>query len=572
MDDIQDVLRETQKLLPEENPTSDLTKLRNIAITYRESGHILEAIDQFNTLLTINVDYLYAQAGLAQCYAKEIVDGPKPDWEKALYNQDIVIKHIQEGIQKHSSWNDKEDLKGFLMDKAIWLRKLERYDNARTLYLKLLEEDTEDDVVRLQYLFTLCETQNYSAVVEALDDLDRVDEKTQKNRLTRLFHVNADNDDYHSKISHAFKQVNGILTIQKYYQAAVDEAGKDAKRGFEMKLAEITLAYHLAAVLWNHGDGSNEKQEAIRLWEQLTDRVKTEGVTFYAQVLAARRLARIYISQAVEAGRDTPVASEMLEKVQTFASAPKGESNEDDDSWGVGLSPAQARSLRGRYYSRVGDTEQARALLRSDVDVGLKLLSDDDAENDYQGFRKLGDAFMDYGDDKNAIAAWSLIQPTRGLKQFRTLSMPLDTRNSPSPTNETNGDVEHKESTTAVSAARKRFLDGPLGYSCDGRCGRTWSYADDIYVCRECIDTQFDAPCLDKLRRGAIARDICDKNHNFLHVPPWDCESADRAESGKVLVGDEIMNVDDWLESIKVEWGLVEAKAEGEVAVVSNGV
>ena len=47
--------------------------------------------------------------------------------------------------------------------------------------------------------------------------------------------------------------------------------------------------------------------------------------------------------------------------------------------------------------------------------MGIKLLSDDDPENDWVGYKKLGDTLMDFRDDANAIAAWTMIQPTKGL-------------------------------------------------------------------------------------------------------------------------------------------------------------
>jgi hypothetical protein len=41
-----------------------------------------------------------------------------------------------------------------------------------------------------------------------------------------------------------------------------------------------------------------------------------------------------------------------------------------------------------------------------------------------------------------------------------------------------------------------------------------------------------------------------------MHVPAWDLDSLKRAQQGKVLVGDQVLEVNNWLEGIKKEWGL----------------
>ena len=67
---------------------------------------------------------------------------------------------------------------------------------------------------------------------------------------------------------------------------------------------------------------------------------------------------------------------------------------------------------------------------------------------------------------------------------------------------------------------------------------------------------QFDTSCLGKLRKEEIVSDVCDRTHTFTHVPAWDLESAKRAKEGKVFVDGKICKIEDWLGSIKQEWGL----------------
>ncbi|KAG9193844.1 hypothetical protein G6011_03879 [Alternaria panax] len=116
-------------------------------------------------------------------------------------------------------------------------------------------------------------------------------------------------------------------------------------------------------------------------------------------------------------------APEKLDKVWGFARAPKEAATDDDDGYGAGLSSVQGQSLIGRYYRRVGEVENARELLRKDVDIDLEFLPDDDINNDYQGYRKLGDAFMDFSIEKYR----SLLNPDETLNGTNTVQDLKDT-------------------------------------------------------------------------------------------------------------------------------------------------
>lgn len=559
------MLSEADKLLVGEPHPPGLIRTRNIAWIYSWCDHVLEAMDQLNSIVAIDPDFTFAHYDLARLYAREDIDNLKPDWEQAVSYQDTVIEHLKNGKQLGPPTGQKERMKDVLTDKAAWLRKLERFDEAQETYLDMLKDDADDDEIRLQLIITLCEAQKYNDAVQMLDGLNHTDEGTQKTRLHNFIHKNAENGDFHRMISRAYKHINRIPQIETYYEQAVVEARKDqTKIDPAMLSTSHYLTYYLAAVLWMHGEEPEQKGKAIKLWEQLTDPVKAEGIDFWLQMRTARQLAGIYISQAIKAGRESPIAVEMLAKVQHFARAPKGETLDDEEEYGIGMSLVQVRSLLGRYHTKVGNVEEARKLLRSDVDVGLKLLSDEDPENDYQGYRKLGDAFMDFGDDINAVAAWSLIQPTKGLEEYRNANKSSDTSpdNSDATQHPVHTTAGAEELTKTTSSTSKSALEGPLWYSCDGQCGTRWTYADGFNVCRECVDTQFCGSCLEKLQKGELTRDVCDRDHAFLHISEWTPEVLERTEAGNVFVGERVLGVKVWLEGIKREWDLGGKKAE----------
>lgn len=584
---IDDVLQKLKSL--QNCETSTPISLRNLAVTYRDCKHIPEAIDYFHRALAADANYLLAHLGLARAYEVQIENGPEPDWEKALAHFDIIIDNVKLGTPVFTGNDPETELNGHFQSKATLLRKLFRHEEAHEIYNQLLQKDPTDDQARLELIHALCETQAYSGVVEMLQTLQQeVDEETQRMTSSRLFHTHADDETFHHAIVQAFKQTGNIPEVKVHYQQAIhDFKVEKTKQNLNAAETHYHLSYHFAAVLYTQAATATEKEEGIQIWERILVKASTERGIIRPVLYSARRLAKWYIAKAIEAGRGSAVADEMLCKVKAFAPAPTGESIEEDDI-SMGLSRADVRALLGRYYSAVGEVEKAREELRPAVDVGIKLLSDEDPENDYQGYRKLGDAFMDFRDDANAIAAWSMIQPTEGLPNVLA---PSETSPAPAPHNGVvNGDSQKtivngtvvepalglhlngEERTGAdtdgmpspqppplrrANTSRiARSPQGPLSYNCDGRCGKRWTYADDVYICRECIDVQFDAPCLEKLRQGNIGRDICDPTHDFMHVPSWDLQSLKRAQEGKVLVGDQVLKVDAWLEGIKREWGL----------------
>ncbi|KAI9702198.1 MAG: hypothetical protein M1820_006280 [Bogoriella megaspora] len=506
---------------------------------------------EFHRVLSIDADYLPARASLARAYAEEVKDGPKPDWEKALYHQDISIQGVMSGMRLFTDTDLAGQLSDLLRVKATWLRKLDRFDEACAIYQNLLNE-----------------------VVETLQGIQQeIDQKTQKSHLTRFFHMNYNNPTYHSAIHRAFTQVGHMLEIR---------TSKDInKQDSRMVNMYCRLIYYFAVLIYNYGDSATEREEAIQLWERIITIAKADGRVYGSQVSSARRLAKIYIGKAVEGGRDSDVAAEMLTNLHSLTVTVNGVNDQrtDEQYRDIGISRAQVRSLLGRYYSGIGEVAKAKEQLRPDIEVGIKLLSDEDPVNDYQGYRKLGDALMDFGDDANAIAAWCLIQPTEGFEElWISPTFPPDANGSinsegsniaqsasesPLP-----GMAKNADSTGETSPSQRlplqpsstfdlaRKLIGPINYRCDGDCGKKWTYADDLYVCRECIDVQMDAPCLEKLRRGEIDGDVCDRNHRFMHVPAWNLAGFKRAQEGKVLVSGNILTVDAWLENIKQDWGL----------------
>ncbi|KAL0263015.1 hypothetical protein SLS55_001990 [Diplodia seriata] len=186
--------------------------------------------------------------------------------------------------------------------------------------------------------------------------------------------------------------------------------------------------------------------------------------------------------------------------------------------------------LLGRLYHLQARKEEAKKCFRDHVGTCLELLSDEDPSNDYQAYMGLGESLGRLYDDENALAAWSMIGPRN-----RSTDDPRD---------------RYEGMTSKPS--------GPLYYRCaNGECDHIWRFANDIYVCRDCIDCMFCEKCHTELKTGRMEWRVCGKDHEFLYVPKWDSEAAEKVEKGHVKVGnDPAMKIADWVDKLRREYGI----------------
>jgi hypothetical protein len=133
------------------------------------------------------------------------------------------------------------------------------------------------------------------------------------------------------------------------------------------------------------------------------------------------------------------------------------------------------------------------------------------------------------GDEVDALVVWSLITPS-GIPKAKTL---LDNTNK-----------NHHE------------LKGPMVSYCNGDYGTDWTFTDNFNIYKTCYDVQLDQECLDKLRAGTLEVKVCNPEHNMLHVPAYDAFEHKRIGKGNVKVGEDILEVEEWLRRIRRDWGL----------------
>lgn len=179
--------------------------------------------------------------------------------------------------------------------------------------------------------------------------------------------------------------------------------------------------------------------------------------------------------------------------------------------------------LLGGYHSLMGKQDTVQKLLLNQMKAGIDFLSDDDPANDYFGYSIMGSVLLHTADDLNALSAW-----------FLYVSSLSQVKNAPH-------------------------------FSCDGGCNNGVLIENGFWLCKVCYDIGFHDECLEKLRKGTLARYVCSPDHQWLRIPSW-VEEFQATGKGRVRVGGEVQDgkriggrvvaVEEWLDMIREDWGI----------------
>lgn len=252
----------------------------------------------------------------------------------------------------------------------------------------------------------------------------------------------------------------------------------------------------LCHVRYYYGRGLNALQngspKAIEQWRKAIG----EGAGPDLLSLLVSSIAPYYLQKAIKAAAapDEEAASLNLEQIQTLLP-------EDVPESSIMLSPA---IYIVRYHTRKGDLAQAKIIARDIVQRGVEILTDDIEENDFPAYNELLWLFIALGDEQNVAAIRSLV-----AARFR----------------------EHRH------------------LICEGDCGGSWSMADEMVWCQDCINVKFENGCHGKLHEAGFPFLFCDSSHNFLCLP-----KVDSPQEGYVSMGDDVVSVDEWLQRLQKDY------------------
>ena len=278
-------------------------------------------------------------------------------------------------------------------------------------------------------------------------------------------------------------------------------------------------------------------KQAARIFERILDGAKAsrkDSGSSLAKVNVVDLLCDIYLARALQGGKDSKEAGVNMEKLDMIWTRLRSHSSSLTDSpsedWFEGdvfWTTQNSTLFLAALYRVFEQPEKSRRLLKEHLRLSLDLLTDDDLENDWQGYLKLADTLARASDNTNALAAYTLVTP-KWIPEDAA-SVPKASGGGPLP----------------VGSASRWFI------CCDGECGTYAEYgAEEFYTCISCVDKAFCRDCHKLLMEGSMEINICGKDHGFLFVP-----TVEPFKKGTVPVGKVFMDEKEWLAKLRQEWG-----------------
>ncbi|KAK1478787.1 NACHT and TPR domain-containing protein, partial [Colletotrichum abscissum] len=196
--------------------------------------------------------------------------------------------------------------------------------------------------------------------------------------------------------------------------------------------------------------------------------------------------------------------------------------------------------------------EELRQLVHGLVSECLKLLEDEEPQNDEISIRHLQRCLLAAGDEDNAKALW---QSTRTPSLSATISghLKADRRRSSSPKI---GGLSPRMSLSPNRRSKQIFLTKIFSegndVSCD-HCLKRFEPSETFAVCRYCIDLKFCMPCLDVVKSQKFEpghTSVCKPSHDWLMVPPLTVN----LQANEILVDGQVGKLEEWKSRLRKEW------------------
>jgi hypothetical protein len=456
---------------------------------------------------------------------------------------------------------EQKDMNEDLVKLASWHLELEppQTSNAISLYQEVLQRDPNnyESFWKLFELFVQSgKLDEGSALLKSTSVRSKKDPSlTQLGEmlLNYEFITPIETFDLVFRIAKRDNTVSEILeTLDQVIKTARNQK-KESVLGSLLLINGVALAYHQevkavdsALTNWEESCSLGFKMGIWSAYEFIISASRYLSLSYWATVRAAHKL-----------GTDP---SEYISKLEVY-------SRQGQEVHIIGY---HIRVVLAACYTLLSDQEKAMQNMRSDMKTAMDLLSDDDPDNDHQAYLMIADVLMHCGDDLNALSSWSLLGPN-------DLESPKETEHE---NGVKEGETAQADGVPDTSPKSKIIPNrrGDMGNTCDGRCGKNWTYADDIWCCKVCPDVQFDSGCLDKVRNGTLDRYICSSEHEWLHVPPWSDENYAKVGKNNVQiggtlkdgerVGGQVVPVKEWLDGLRKTWEIPVATPSSPLAEI----
>jgi tetratricopeptide (TPR) repeat protein len=430
---------------------------------------------------------------------------------------------------------------------AVWFRRSYQHNIAKDELSDVTEEMT------CKLLGAYREQNDAQQAFEIIRTLDaRL--KDGKSWLARMLENPC--SDLHEHLILLAHDNESYTIVDTYYERTIKGTDEKAEKSGARHFLEYTKGR-----LHFYCGPSDTRKLLLSRWEAIANHLREHDSLWgwWTRRALVREYTKLWVSLSLQSVIEEHEQQELTDKLNKLS-----EINNDLNTYSV---YCEAKLALARVLSKDGKFEEAREVLRPLVKKAVEQARTVDESED--GYERLALILPVINDDVNALAAWSTLSPLR-LKDEDSLEQgdasytsESNTSGSPEPAaitgvpaNSYSADEDDSQDEPAEDEKHREDLVGNIGFSCDGRCGRDWDYADDIWVCRDCLCVQLDTGCFEKLKRGELPVTICHPEHDYLHVPPFDLHAWKAMESTTLRVGSEIVSRDAWLTMLEKEWSI----------------
>ncbi len=381
-------------------------------------------------------------------------------------------------------------------------------------------------------------------------------------------------DDFTSHMLRAAKVLDRWDLLRSIYETALKEC-----TGMYKRSSAIWIKYAFGEALMSD---PKQEDEGLRMWEAIVEDNVPSFCSERLHYTMVSSIMPVYTRRALSDGESESTYNKKVDALsQRFYDIPRR-----------GYLASMTDMYFARYHFRRRDLGRAKMAARSVAVQALEMISNDDPSDDLQSFHMLQSLFSTLGDDENEQAAWDMIAVAKHAERQeweaakakwqkkKTETASAATVESDNTVDEKDGfvaasnqeegdcvSIDSKDESVLVSAAGEaspaRLKDEiaeeppePDGTSvyCDG-CGYMWSYPSGIWTCRDdCGNVQFDDKCYNKLQAGTLEKRVCDKDHEFFHVPEQELDKILDVGKGQVRVGGALIALEEWKRRIATQY------------------
>lgn len=511
---------------------------RRLAMTLRERWKYKDSLKHFTKALELDSAMWLARAGMAAVHVQ------KRDYEQAI-QLDKITEHELKQIPTENSASMKLSLHTTQERMASCYEALEDEKNSLAYYRIAQQNNRGCNTCTCKVLTKMHVKDLYNDIIELLKAMDGEQVPGHNiSRLTEYLWINPDNGYYFTTVATAARETNSLDYLIEAYRQAIHAARK------ALKMIVASLLELCLATIYNRYVG--EKKKAVRIWNKIVETFagsKEETEIGETKRVASLYLATYYFDRALNAGVGSNDAEKHIKKLEKLAK-PRARSVNDSLAFISASGPAVTLGL---WYRLNGLNEDARACFKPSIQEGLQILSDDDPDNDEEGYSYLAVVLLAAGDDKNVIAICHSLGHYADDENSEPLLDSLE--NVENKTNETAGQEEEGDEDSESDSTDGESLLYPcdsLLFSCDGTCNRRFPDFDNGYLCHYCFDVGFCEDCMKLLKDGEMRLDICSPQHEWLHIPPR--PPMIRSDKSKIVIDGTLIDVEDWKNDLRQKW------------------